>query len=562
MSSRSIDIEFAQIIEPNMDRVRTLGSVRLTREGTNERILYPKPSNDPNDPLNWSKAYKIYLMSLTSTALVLSNFMAAGPSIAIVELTIDIFHAYPPSPLIPGSFAPASIARFSSSISKAAYLFSATALLQGISNLFWVPVALKYGRRKVYVLSFLLFGVTTIWASRANSFGNLLAARLVMGWFAGTAECVAPLTVADLFFLHERGTYMAIFAAALAAGAPLGSIVGGLFTLSTDWRALYYLGTGLIFAFTILAFFTMPKTAFIRIPEVHELALVRQTSKDIEKPLGALQVERLSPERSVEISNIPKKTFRQNLAFVTPPQTKESFWKIFIRPILLLALPPVIWSTVTVGLVVGIVVILSVSLANDFYTIYHLETWQSGLCWIAVIVGTAIGMPICGKLTDTTADFFTARAGGIREPEHRLPFCILPALFMPGGLLMYGLSLDHHTHWAVPVVGLAIISVGIVGGTTGAMAYIVDAYRPIAGECVVSVMAFKAAFAFLIAFYTNSWLAADGPAVVYGTLAGIVFAWLALALPLYIWGKQLRQKSLDWKFIRLVQWDLDRETGE
>ena len=200
----------------------------------------------------------------------------------------------------------------------------------------------------------------------------------------------------------------------------------------------------------------MPETAFIRIPEVHELALVRQTSKDIEKPLGALQVERLSPERSVEISNIPKKTFRQNLAFVTPPQTKESFWKIFIRPILLLALPPVIWSTVTVGLVVGIVVILSVSLANEFSTVYHFETWQSGLCWIAVIIGTAIGMPICGKLTDTTADFFTARAGGIREPEHRLPFCILPALFMPGGLLMYGLSLDHHTHWAVPVVGLAI----------------------------------------------------------------------------------------------------------
>jgi hypothetical protein len=50
--------------------------------------------------------------------------------------------------------------------------------------------------------------------------------------------------------------------------------------------------------------------------------------------------------------------------------------------------------------------------------------------------------------------------------------------------------------------------------------------------------------------------------VVYGTLAGIVFGWLTLALPLYIWGKPLRQKSLEWKFVRLVQWDLDRETGE
>lgn len=53
MSSRSIDIEFAHISEPYMDRVRTLGSVRLTIEGTNERILYPKSSTVPNDPLNW-----------------------------------------------------------------------------------------------------------------------------------------------------------------------------------------------------------------------------------------------------------------------------------------------------------------------------------------------------------------------------------------------------------------------------------------------------------------------------------------------------------------------------
>jgi len=244
-----------------------------------------------------------------------------------------------------------------------------------------------------------------------------------------------------------------IFAAALALGVPLGSIVGGLFTLSTDWRAMYYLGTGPIFAFTLLAYLTMPETAFVRMAEVHDFA---QTSDDAEKSFGASQVERVSPESIPEINSISKKTFRQNLAFVTPLQTKESFWKIFIRPVLLLALPPVIWSTVTVGLVVGVVVVLSVSLANDFLTVYHFATWQSGLCWLSLLIGTVIGMPVCGKLTDMTADFFTARSGGIREPEHRLPFCVLPALFLPGGLLMYGLGLDRHVHWAVPVVGLAI----------------------------------------------------------------------------------------------------------
>jgi hypothetical protein len=34
-------------------RVRTLGTVRLRHHATNEIILIPTPSNDPNDPLNW-----------------------------------------------------------------------------------------------------------------------------------------------------------------------------------------------------------------------------------------------------------------------------------------------------------------------------------------------------------------------------------------------------------------------------------------------------------------------------------------------------------------------------
>jgi hypothetical protein len=34
-------------------RKRTLGNVRLRHPDTNEIILIPAPSSDPNDPLNW-----------------------------------------------------------------------------------------------------------------------------------------------------------------------------------------------------------------------------------------------------------------------------------------------------------------------------------------------------------------------------------------------------------------------------------------------------------------------------------------------------------------------------
>lgn len=34
-------------------RKHTLGTVHLRDNETNETILVPTPSNDPNDPLNW-----------------------------------------------------------------------------------------------------------------------------------------------------------------------------------------------------------------------------------------------------------------------------------------------------------------------------------------------------------------------------------------------------------------------------------------------------------------------------------------------------------------------------
>jgi len=71
-----------------------------------------------------------------------------------------------------------------------------------------MPVILKYGRRPVYIIAFAGYTATAIWAGVAKGYTSELAARTIMGVFAGFGECVGPLTIADLFFLHERGFYM------------------------------------------------------------------------------------------------------------------------------------------------------------------------------------------------------------------------------------------------------------------------------------------------------------------------------------------------------------------
>jgi MFS family permease len=98
---------------------------------------------------------------------------------------------------------------FSAAIARIAYFFTTTALLQGTGNLIWMPFIIKYGRRPVYIISFTCYTVTAIWAGVSKTYASELASRVLMGFFAGAGECVAPLTISDIFFLHERGYYMA-----------------------------------------------------------------------------------------------------------------------------------------------------------------------------------------------------------------------------------------------------------------------------------------------------------------------------------------------------------------
>jgi MFS family permease len=149
------------------------------------------------DPLNWNKAYRWYIAILVSAAIFFCNFLAAGPTVVITQVTADFFGGPPQN------------AKFVSDISKTAYFFTTTALMQGMGTLFWMPIIVKYGRRPVYVSSFLLYTATAAWAGGATSYGSELAARIIMGVAGGAAEVLAPLTISDIFFLHERGSIMA-----------------------------------------------------------------------------------------------------------------------------------------------------------------------------------------------------------------------------------------------------------------------------------------------------------------------------------------------------------------
>ena len=122
----------------------------------------------------------------------------------------------------------------------------------------------------------------------------------------------------------------------------------------------------------------------------------------------------------------------------------------------------------------------------------------------------------------------------------------------------------------------------IVQATTVSLVYTIDSYRPVAGEVVVTQMAFKGqcstvsctcgclvvlktllgAFGFLLFFYTNPWIAEAGYVDSTATMAAIFGAVMLFVIPLYLWGSKIRHVTLGWKVMNFVCWDEDREIGE
>lgn len=532
VKTSSEHIESKQIVK----RVQTLGSLRHRHQHTGEIILIPTPSNDPNDPLNWSQPRKYYSAFVICLAMMICNFLAAGPTIAIVETAMEFFPNY-------------KIIGVSSAINKTAFFFTSTALMQGTGNLIWMPLVNKYGRRPIYLISYTIYLVCAIWAACTHGYASFLCARIFMGFGSGAAETMAPLSIADIFFLHERGAVIAMYNCALVSGVSGGIIISGLITINHPWRVIYYVAIALISFTLLIAFFTFPETVYIRSIEV-----------DLEhEPTLGDKENHLAPPAS---SAPPKKTFLQNLQVFSGTYTTESFAKLFVRPFALILLPAVLWSSLVQSVTIGFIVAVTSNVAPAYAATYGMQPYQTGLCFIAAIIGALIGIWCGGHVGDSVADFFTKRNGGIREPEFRLPAMMFSLISTPLSLILYGVGIQYKLHWMCPTVGLALLNFSIVQGTNVALVYTIDCYRPIAGEVTLTVMAFKSAFGFLLSFYTNPWIEKSGYQNAYGAMAGISAAVLIFWVPLYLWGKRIRHATWHWGVTSYVKWDEDREVGE
>lgn len=371
--------------------------------------------------------------------MTISNFLAAGPTTAIVQTAMDFF---------PNAQANNTLSTVA--IPNVAFFFTTTSLLQGVGCFIWIPMANKFGRRPVYLASYALYLATAVWLIFEDSFTGFLIGRILMGLGAGAAETIAPVTIADIFFLHERGGIMAFYNCSLSAGVAFGLVISGLITINYSWRAIYIVASALIAFVLTLAIFTFPETAYNRCKEADDDTITSVELKTIRCP-------GLESGRGESTETLTRtRSYVESLRIYHGQLTCESWCKMLLRPFGLIILPPVLWAALVQAVTIGFLVAVTSNVDSAFEQTYAFQGYQVGLCFIASIIGSLIGIPAGGHLGDKIADYLTRRNGGIREPEMRLPALVLSLITTPLALVLYGVGIQHKLHWMCPTVGLGL----------------------------------------------------------------------------------------------------------
>lgn len=366
---------------------------------------------------------------------------------------------------------------FGKTLQQLTYANGATLINQGIWNCVWMPFAVKYGRRPVYLASNLLMGIACIWLAVASNenYTVFIVGRAFLGAFEAPIESIVPSTVTDMFFLHNRGGLVAIYGLAVLGGNELGPMFSGFIVqaLGMDWA--FWIVAMFIGANLVCMFFFMPETKFTGtrpsvLPPSRSLSEGSTTEK-----------EQVPGEDEEELSSpAPKKTWMEELQFWNRGDPDVNLFHVFLRPFVLLAYPTVVWSCFIYGLALSWNVILGAVVAQLFSPPpYGFNSNAQGLFFLSPFVGSLFGVYFSGPGGDWIANFFTKHNRGIREPEMRLPTCLIAAFFTFFGALWFGLSYEHQMHWAMPVVGAGILSVGSQMGTTLGMNYALDCHQEV-----------------------------------------------------------------------------------
>lgn len=131
-----------------------------------------------------------------------------------------------------------------------------------------------FGRKLMFQLSVIVFGVGSFCAGFADSMVWLIVWRAVQGLGGGGLMVTSTALIADVVPLRERGKYQGVLGSVFGVVTVAGPMLGGFFVDHLSWRWAFYVNIPLVVVVLVVASSAMPNARAVVKPVIDYLGIL------------------------------------------------------------------------------------------------------------------------------------------------------------------------------------------------------------------------------------------------------------------------------------------------
>ena len=132
----------------------------------------------------------------------------------------------------------------------------------------------RLGRKRMLIAALAVFGAASLACSYAQTAGQLVAARAVLGLGAAVVMALSGAVLTVLFDRTERARAMAVWVTASALGIPLGPLLGGWLLDNFWWGAVFLINVPVVLLGIVALTVWMPESYGDRTRRLDPLGIV------------------------------------------------------------------------------------------------------------------------------------------------------------------------------------------------------------------------------------------------------------------------------------------------
>ena len=272
-----------------------------------------------------------------------------------------------------------------------------------------------------------------------------------------TTVAIGGGVLSDLFSAEQRGRALSLYSLAPLLGPAIGPIAGAYISQETSWRRIFYSTTIACAIVQGLGVFYLRETYTPVLLQRRKLKLIKETGNT------DLHTDFDDPDKTVF----------------------NTLTTALMRPFRLLGTQIIVQILALYMMYLYGLMYLVLSTFPALWHSYGMSTGETGLHYIALGAGFFLGAQISAPLQDRIYAYLKRYYNvSVGRPEFRVPMMVPGAILVPTGLLIYGWTAQHRTHWIGPDIGVAIFCMGVIAGFQCIQGFLVDTYTRYAASAV------------------------------------------------------------------------------